>query len=64
MEDTWGDDGPLTSGDFGDWSSSHPNKFKLTQEETFKRLEFLDDELIETYLRKKKIKKIKKNLDI
>ncbi len=48
----------------GDWSSKHPNKFKLTEEETFKRLSFLDDELIELYLRKKKIKKIKKNLDI
>ena len=58
------DDSPLTSGDYGDWSSSHRNKFKLTQEETFKRLEFLDDELIETYIRQKKLKKIKKDLDI
>ena len=46
----------------GGWSSSD-GRIKLTQEETFKRLDRLDIEYIETYLRKKKIKKIKKDLD-
>ena len=54
------DDTPYSGG----WSSTHPNKFKLTQEETFERLDRMDIEYIETYLRKKKIKKIKKDLDI
>lgn len=65
MEDVWGDE-PLTSGDFGDWSSNPSSRHsrKLTEKETFKKLDELDIEYIETYLRKKKIKKIKKDLAI
>jgi len=48
----------------GAWDSDKRNKWNLTQEETFKRLDKMDIEYIETYLRKKKIKKIKKDLDI
>ena len=49
----------------GDWSSSPSSRQarKLTEKETFRKLDELDVEYIETYLRKKKIKKIKKYLD-
>ena len=49
------DDNPSSGG----WSTSD-GRIGLTQEETFKRLDRLDIAYIETYLRKKKIKKIKK----
>ena len=48
---------------YGDWSiTSRPIKptRKLTQDETFKKLNELDDEYIESYLRAKKLKKLKK----
>ncbi len=59
------DDSPLTSGDFGDifGPPSSSRKKKLTEEETFKKLDELDIEYLETYLRKKKLKKIKKDLN-
>lgn len=58
--DVW-DDSPQTSGDMDVWSSTPSSRHgrKLTQEETFKKLNELDDEYIEVYLRKKKIKKLK-----
>lgn len=56
------DNSPLTSGDFDSWST--PIKRKLTQDETFKKLDDMDIEYIELYLRKKKIKKIKKDLAV
>lgn len=43
----------------GGWSQQ-----KLTQKETFDILDELDIEYIELYLRKKKIKKIKKDLAV
>lgn len=56
------DDSPQTSGDWdGVWNSTFSRK--LTQKETFKKLDEFDIEYIELYLRKKKIKKIKKDLE-
>ena len=45
---------------YGDWASSPRQRRKLTQDETFKKLDELDDEYIENYLRAKKLKKLKK----
>lgn len=45
----------------GAWDSDKRNKWNLTQEETFSRLDRMDIEYIELYLRKKKINKLKKS---
>ena len=54
------DDSPKTSGDWDIWSNSP--KRKLTEKETFKKLDELDIEYVENYLREKKLKKIRKDL--